>query len=120
MKTILAIGSGSFIGGVLRNLHYSTMQGKAKASFPFGTMSVNLVGCLIIGLIIGFGERSNINQEWKLFLTTGLCGGFSAFSLETIGLLKSGEASNVLAYVGVSVLFGLLGALFGFTLVKMY
>lgn len=123
MKTILAIGSGSFFGGVFRYLVYSTIQGKAQTSFPLGTLIVNLIGCLFIGLIIGLGERTNINQEWRFFLATGLCGGFttfSAFSLETVGLLKTGNINYALVYISASVLLGILATFLGFTIIKMF
>lgn len=123
MKTILAIGTGSFIGGILRYLLYSRIHLKFPSTFPLGTMLVNLVGCLFIGLFIGLIEKGNINQEWRFFLATGLCGGFttfSAFSIETLGLLKTGQTVYALVYVGASVLLGLLLTWFGFIVVKMF
>jgi CrcB protein len=88
MKIILAIGIGSFIGGILRYLLSLFIQNKFLSAFPFGTMSVNILGCFLIGLVFGLSDRGNISMEARLFLATGFLGGFttfSAFSNETVG-----------------------------------
>ena len=80
--------------------------------FPWGTMLVNIAGCFLIGIFWGLHFRSfNSNESWKLFLMTGLCGGFttfSAFTLEAIGLLREDRAGLFFIYVGGSVLAGLI------------
>ena len=68
MKIILAIGIGSFIGGILRYLLSLFIQNKFLSTFPFGTMSVNILGCFLIGLVFGLSERGNISMEVRLFL----------------------------------------------------
>jgi fluoride exporter len=90
MKIILAIGTGSFIGGVLRYLLSQFVQTKFLSTFPFGTLTVNIIGCFLIGLVFGLTDRGNLTQEWRLFLATGLLGGFttfSAFSIESLSLV---------------------------------
>jgi CrcB protein len=73
-------------------------------SFPFGTFGVNMIGCFLIGLFWGLTFRSFAeNESWKLFLMTGLCGGFttfSAFTLEGIGLIKEQKTGLFLLYTG--------------------
>src|SRR4051812_35869751 len=95
MREVLLVGIGSFIGGVARYL----VSGWALHTFtswrlPIGTFVVNFVGCLLIGLIAGLSEhRHIISSEFRLFLITGMLGGFttfSAFGYETIFLIRSG------------------------------
>jgi fluoride exporter len=123
MKLLIAIGTGSFIGGVLRYLLSQMVQSKFFSTFPFGTLSVNILGCLAIGIIMGFSERGNLTQNWRLFLATGLCGGFttfSAFSNETLGMIRDGQNIYALAYVAASILLGVLATFTGFTIVKIF
>jgi CrcB protein len=111
----LLIGAGSCIGGMLRFGLSQWIQTKTGAVFPYGTLGVNLLGCFLIGLVFGWSERTAIPQEWRLFLTTGLLGGFttfSAFSNETVGMLRSGWYTAAALYVLGSVLPG-IGATFG-------
>ena len=80
MKSILLIGLGSFIGGVLRHLLSCCLNDSVVKGFPLGTLAVNLAGCFLIGILYGFFDRGTlINQELRIFLTIGLCGGFTTF-----------------------------------------
>ena len=111
MRVIIFIGIGSFIGGVARYLLSQLIQPKAFPSFPYGTLAVNIIGCFLIGIIYGLAQRSGISNEWRLFLMTGILGGFttfSAFSLETITLMRSGHTHEAFLYVAVSIIIGLL------------
>lgn len=122
MRLLLFIGIGSFVGGVLRYLTAQWVQGKFLSAFPFGTLGVNIAGCLAIGLVFGLSERSSLPMEWRLFLATGLCGGFttfSAFSNETLALLRDGQYGYAATYVVASVLLGLLATFIGFTIIKI-
>src|SRR5688500_2510394 len=82
--------------------------------FPAGTLAVNLIGCFIAGLLAGMAVKQDVfSPEARLFLFTGLLGGFttfSAFGLETLLLLKRGETGVAIANVVVSVIVGLLVA----------
>lgn len=81
MKTILLIGLGSFIGGVLRHLLSSCLNDSVVKGFPLGTLAVNLAGCLLIGILYGLFDRGTAaSTELRLFLAVGLCGGFTTFS----------------------------------------
>jgi CrcB protein len=122
MKILLLIGTGSFIGGVSRYLTSQWVQNKFLSAFPYGTLGVNIIGCFIIGLIFGASERFNIPAEWRLFLATGICGGFttfSAFSNETFSLLRGGQYGYASLYIVLSVLLGLLATFIGFSIIKM-
>ena len=121
MKSILVIGTGSFIGGVFRYLLSLFIQTKTSSLFPLHTLTVNIVGCFLIGICIGFFDKGQISQEWKLFVTTGFLGGFttfSAFSNETISLFKESQAGYALLYILASVLLGLLATYIAYWLVK--
>ena len=123
MKIILAIGAGSFIGGVFRYLLSQFIQGRFLTAFPLGTLGVNIIGCFLIGLVFGLADRGNLTQEWRLFLATGILGGFttfSAFSNETVGMLRDGQLIHAGAYVISSVLFGLAATFLGISLTKLF
>ena len=123
MKLILAIGAGSFIGGVFRYLLSQFVQTKFLVIFPLGTLSVNIIGCFLIGIVYGFSDRGNLTQEWRLFLATGLLGGFttfSAFSNETVGMLRDGQLLYASAYVALSVVVGLVATFIGISITKLF
>lgn len=122
MKLILTIGVGSFLGGTLRYMLSQWVQLKTNTVFPYGTLSVNIVGCLVIGVVIGLAEKFQLSNEWKLFLTTGILGGFttfSAFSIDTITLFKSGQMMMAFAYILASVALGLIATYAAYTLTKI-
>ena len=110
IRNILAVGAGSFIGGVARYLVSLAMKGIGKGS-PWATLTVNLLGCLLIGLLWGLLSRNATEStSWGLFLTVGLCGGFttfSTFSKEALTMLQAGQMGGFATYVVVSVLAGI-------------
>jgi CrcB protein len=123
MQAMLIIGAGGFIGSVSRYLLSHLIQDRFFSSFPFGTLSVNIVGCFLIGLVFGLSERSNLSSEWRLFLATGIIGGFttfSAFSLETVSLLRDAQYFHALGYVAMSVLLGVAATFFGILVLKLF
>lgn len=121
MKLILVIGLGSFIGGISRYLLSLFIQNKFLSAYPFGTLSVNIIGCFLIGLVFGLSDRGNISMEWRLFLATGVLGGFttfSAFSNETVGMLRDGQVWQSFTYILCSVCIGLLATFTGISIIK--
>ena len=110
IKNILAVGVGSFIGGAARYLVSLGMKGIGK-DFPWATLAVNLVGCLMIGLLWGLLSRNVAeNTSWGLFLTVGLCGGlttFSTFSKEALAMLQTGQIWGFASYIAISILAGI-------------
>jgi len=119
MKLILAIGAGSFIGGVFRYLLSLLIQTKTTTNFPLGTLTVNIIGCFFIGIVFGIFDKGQISHEWKLFLATGVIGGFttfSAFSVETFTLLREGYTGYATLYILASVLVGLLATYIAYSL----
>ncbi|SIT92293.1 fluoride efflux transporter CrcB [Pontibacter indicus] len=122
MKILLAIGAGSFIGGTCRYLLSQFIQTRTTIPFPLATLTVNIIGCLLIGVVFGLGAKGGITPEWRLFLATGILGGFttfSAFSYETVHMLQNGQTSSAITYVLASVLVGLLATFAGFWLTKL-
>ena len=110
IKNILAVGAGSFIGGAARYIVSLAMKGIGKG-FPWATLAVNLVGCLMIGLLSGLLSRNAAeNTSWGLFLTVGLCGGlttFSTFSKEALAMLQTGQIWGFAIYIAISILAGI-------------
>lgn len=103
--------AGAAIGGLLRYFVADVVQRNSKIIFPFGTLTVNILGSFLLGFIIFFlGEREIISPEIRLFLTVGVCGGFttfSTFSYETLALLQAAEflwaTYNILLNVILSI-----------------
>jgi len=123
MKLILLIGAGSFIGGVSRYLLSQFIQTKTLNAFPYGTLTVNLIGCLLIGIVYGICDRGNLSQEVRLFLATGMLGGFttfSAFSNDTIKLMNEGHMNYAIIYVLSSVLIGVTATFLGLGLTRLF
>lgn len=113
MKAIIMVGVGGGIGAIARYLlSVWISQATPHWKFPLGTLAVNLLGCLVAGLVMGFAQRRGfLAEELRLLLVVGLLGGFttfSAFGLETVGFLRQGEMGVAALYVGLSVLLGLL------------
>lgn len=118
MHPLLLVGLGGFAGSVARYLLGGwLLHHTAQERFPWSTFAVNVAGCLVIGLLAGLAERhSMFGPGMRLFLFTGLLGGFttfSAFGLETLYLLRRGEPWVAAAYVAGSVLVGLAAVWIG-------
>jgi CrcB protein len=113
MTNLLLVGLGGFVGSIARYLLGEwILHQTAEARFPWGTFTVNLLGCLAIGVLSGVAERLEmISPTARLFLFTGVLGGFttfSAFGLETVYLLRRNELWIAAAYTAGSVVVGLL------------
>jgi CrcB protein len=123
IKSLLFIGTGGFIGSISRFLASRYLQNSFPSAFPIGTFFVNITGCLLIGLIYGFSERSSLlTPGWKLFLTVGFCGGFTTFSTfanENLALLRDGEFLHFFLYTGLSVFLGITATFFGVLITKI-
>lgn len=122
-KIILIIGSGSFLGGVARFLTSRYIQNTLISAFPYGTFLVNIIGCLLIGILFGISEKGNMmNTEWKMFLTVGFCGGFTTFSTfanENLALLRNGNIFHFALYAGLSVFLGIMATYLGNLITKI-
>lgn len=123
LKSILIAGTGSFIGGALRYVLSRFIQMSVISAFPFGTFIVNVAGCLFIGLFYGLVEKGNLmNADWRLFLTVGICGGFTTFSTftsESLAFLKDNNFYYFFLYATLSLLVCLLATYAGNLLTKI-
>jgi len=119
MKSFLLVFLGGGLGSGLRYLVSIAMNQYSKV-LPYGTFIVNMLGCLLIGLILGYAQKENtLTSNQTLLLATGFCGGFttfSAFANENLELIKNGELFNFSVYTIGSVLIGILAVYIGFYL----
>lgn len=122
MKALIYIAIGGAAGSVLRYLLTKGLQHHWAGTFPWGTMAVNLIGCLLLGLLYGLFEKHDIlSADLRLLLTVGLCGGFTTFSTyiyESLTMMRGGELALSALYLGASVVFGLLAAYVGQLVVR--
>ena len=113
MLNVFIVGLGGFIGSALRYLVGGWAQGLSKSlDFPYGTLTVNLIGCFVIGFLGQLAEARGIfASETRLLVFIGLLGGFTTFSSfgnDPLNLARSGQMFNALTNVAVNVIFGLV------------
>ena len=119
VAAILYVGLGGFLGAVLRYL-VTTALGRATAgaSVPVATLSVNIVGCLLIGAFAGFGEsRGLVTTEMRAFVVVGVLGGFttySSFGLESFELLRRGAYIAAVTHSAAHLMTGVAAVALGF------
>lgn len=115
--------AGAALGGLLRYVVADLVQRNAKIIFPLGTLSVNVIGSFLLGFIIFFlGEREIISAEMRLFLTVGICGGFttfSTFSYETLSLLQESEFLYASVNIVLNVVLSLIAIYLAYLLSKI-
>ena len=118
MKQLLLVGVGGFIGSIARFLVQKLNLNWQVLSIPMGTLTVNVLGSLLIGFIIGVSGKSEIiSPSLRLFLMVGICGGFttfSSFTAENMTLMQNGQFATVLIYTGLSILLGFLAVYLGY------
>ena len=116
-RLLLAVAVGAAAGGVARYLLTTAIQARL-GGFPWGTLAVNGLGALVLGVLlkVAVGNPA-VPLEWRLLLTTGFCGGFttfSAFSAETVELLRAGAVRRAAVYVVLSVALSLVALAAGY------
>jgi len=121
LKSVLMVGIGSFVGGVARYTISLLMRGQTH-NFPFATLIVNLLGCLLIGIFYGIAIRyPSISRNTLLLLTTGVCGGFTTFSTfanESLQLIQNNNFLGFAVYISLSLIMGILAVFCGYGLMK--
>lgn len=123
MQNVIAVFLGGGIGAVLRYITGFFAVRFLSVNLPVATFAVNIVGCFILGLLFAFFiDRPEINTSLKLALTAGFCGGlttFSTFSLELFEMLKNAQYMQVLVYLTLSLIIGLLAVWVGVCCAKL-
>lgn len=122
MNGLIFIALGGAIGAVAR---YGVSQGMARVfghGFPYGTLTVNVVGSLIMGMVVGFTlGQSGLSDQMRLFLMVGVLGAFttfSTFSMEAVSLIEKGHLQTAFIYIASSVILSLLGFWGGLSLFR--
>jgi CrcB protein len=123
IRNLLLVGSGGFLGSIARYYVSRLNLLVDVLSVPAGTLLVNVAGSFLIGFLAGVSDKSDILPgEWRLFLMTGLCGGFTTFSSftnESMVLLHNGQMLSFLLYTGLSLFLGLAAVFLGFSLTNL-
>ena len=108
IKNFLLVGLGGGIGSMLRYASGLLINSKY---FPYATLAVNIIGSFIIGIVLAMSIKDEgITDQWKLFLATGICGGFTTFSTfayENMNLLRTGDYLYFGLYAAGSVILGI-------------
>lgn len=118
IRSLIIVALGGGMGSALRFLASKFVQDNMTGVFPYPTLAVNIVGCLLIGVFYGLSSRGSLGGDSaKLLLTTGLCGGFTTFSTfcnENLSLMRGGHALATLLYTGGSVVLGFIAVAVGY------
>jgi CrcB protein len=119
---ILLVGLGGSLGSIARYVAVKTLDSRLNSGFPWGTMSVNIIGSFIIGFVYAaILRKTGGSENWGLFLGAGFCGGFttfSAFAYENISLLDQRMIVSSILYITASIVLGLLAVAAGMALGK--
>jgi CrcB protein len=122
LRTFWAVAIGAALGGVSRYYLASAIQHRMGATFPWGTLVVNLTGSLLLGFIVRYALATPaVSVEMRALLTTGFCGGyttFSTYSFETASLLEDGQYSRAGVYALGSMVLALVATFGGFVLAR--
>jgi CrcB protein len=122
-RSIIIVGLGGFIGTVARYLTSRYFQENIASVFPWSTFTINILGSLLIGIFYGISEKGDfMSPDVRLFLTVGICGGFttfSTFSNDAFLLLRQDEWLRFAFYTSMSFFLGLLAVYFGRIIIKL-
>lgn len=122
MGAWIAVAAGGALGSLARFWLTGVMTALTGAAFPWGTLLINVFGSFVIGLVAGITltpARIGMHPNTRIFLMTGVCGGFttfSAFSLQTLELMQAGEVAPAAGYAGASVVLCVLATYAGWLL----
>jgi len=122
VKLAFLAGLGGFLGSAGRYLSQQYILNLLPWTFPAGTFIVNIAGCFLIGIFYGLAANEKIaSMEWRLFFTSGFCGGFttfSAFSYENILLIQEGNIKYAIWYSALSLLVGFSATILGLYIIR--
>src|SRR5882762_8967835 len=104
MRNLLLVFVGGGLGSVLRYVVYRLTDSITQSVFPYGTFLVNIIGCFFIGFFVFYTERYDAQSlQWRLFLVTGLCGGFTTFSAFTFENLTLIDEQRILLFLAYTI-----------------
>ncbi len=122
LRTILLVGTGGFIGSVMRYLVQVFVERSLSSTFPMGTLIANVAGSFIIGIVFALAEKGNLmSAEWRIFLAVGVCGGFttfSSFAYNNFTMIKEQSFLQLLLNIGGSLFLGILAVYLGVVLIR--
>jgi CrcB protein len=123
LRTILLVGTGGFIGSVMRYLVQVFVERDMSSTFPYGTLVANIVGSFIIGVVFALAGKGNLmSAEWRMFLAVGICGGFttfSSFAYNNFTMLKENAFGPFFLNIFGSLFLGILAVYLGVLLVRV-
>lgn len=120
-RTIIIVGTGGFIGSVMRYLLQVFIENKLLSTFPLATMIANITGSFIIGVVFALAEKSLMNSDWRIFMSVGICGGFttfSAFAFNNFNMIKEHTWNQLFLNIGGTMILGILAVYLGIILVR--
>ena len=120
-RTVILVGTGGFIGSVMRYLLQVFIENKLLSTFPLATMIANITGSFIIGVVFALAEKSLMNSDWRIFMSVGICGGFttfSAFAFNNFNMIKEHTWNQLLLNIGGTMILGILAVYLGIILVR--
>ncbi|MEK7485507.1 MAG: fluoride efflux transporter CrcB [Planctomycetota bacterium] len=124
MIPILLVGLGGFLGAILRYLISTGLQKWTSSTFPYGTLTVNLLGCFLIGILMFLAqEKQTLSPSYRLLLVTGFLGGFttfSAFGYESMRLFWEGQVGLAWLNISLQVFGGLVAVEAGRQTVRLF
>jgi CrcB protein len=122
VKSILLVAAGGAIGSVFRYAVSLLMRPEHSLAFPVHTFAVNILGCFVIGLVFSFMVTTPQEQLLRLFIMTGILGGFTTFSsfgLESVYLFQNGASTKAILYIVLSNILGIGAVWLGHVFHKM-
>lgn len=122
LRNILLAGTGGFIGSIMRYTVQILFEKNLSQTFPYGTMTANILGSFLIGVVFALSEKGNIiTPECRIFLAVGLCGGFttfSAFAYNNFMMIKENSFIPFLLNTGGNIFLGILAVFLGVIFIR--
>ncbi len=122
LRILLIVGSGSFIGGILRYLVQYFFEKGLVSNFPYGTLIANIAGSFIIGAVFALAQKGNfLSEEWQFFLAIGLCGGFTTFStfaINNFNMIREQAYGQLFLNLALSLVLSIFAVYLGIILIK--
>lgn len=122
LRTLLIVGTGGFIGSIMRYLVQFYIEKSMSSTFPLGTLIANIAGSFIIGMVFALAEKGNVmSSEWRIFLSVGICGGFttfSAFAYNNFTMIKEHSLGQLVVNIGGNLFLGILAVYLGIIFIR--